>query len=120
MSSQVTIEMPKPYQVTPSEDDAIIKKAIAILASRIRDGESLTSPDAVRNFLKLRLAELHDEVFGCIYLDNQHKVIKAAELFRGTIDGASVYPRVVARECLAGWSWPALRRRGCCKLRGQG
>ena len=46
------------------------------------------------------LAERKNEVFGCIFLDTRHRVIKTVELFYGTIDGASVYPRVVAQKAL--------------------
>ena len=41
------------------------------------------------------------EVFGCLFLDNQHRVIDVGELFQGTIDGASVHPRVVVQQALA-------------------
>jgi DNA repair protein RadC len=44
---------------------------------------------------------LEHEVFGCLFLDNQHAVIAAEDLFRGTIDGASVYPREVVKRALA-------------------
>ena len=47
------------------------------------------------------LAERKAEVFGCLFLDNRHRVIEAAELFQGTIDGAAVYPRVVVQQALS-------------------
>src|SRR5690606_30491671 len=61
----------------------------------------LTSPGAVRNFLRSQLAALPHEVFACLYLDNQHRVIAFEELFRGTLDSASVYPREVIKRALA-------------------
>jgi DNA repair protein RadC len=60
----------------------------------------LTSPDATRDFLMLELALLEHEEFYCIFLDNQHRVIKAECCFQGTIDGASVYPREVVKRAL--------------------
>jgi DNA repair protein RadC len=64
-------------------------------------GDALTSPDITRGFLKYRLAPLEHEVFTVIYLTNQHNVIACKEMFRGTIDGASVYPREIVKEALA-------------------
>lgn len=64
-------------------------------------GEKLTSPQQTRRFLKARLRSYQQEVFACLFLDNQHRVIKFEELFQGTIDGASVYPREVVKKALA-------------------
>ncbi len=60
-----------------------------------------TSPGAVRDVLRAQLAALPHEVFACLYLDNQHRVIAFEELFRGTLDSASVYPREVIKRALA-------------------
>jgi DNA repair protein RadC len=64
-----------------------------------RDGP-LTSPTAVREFLHARLRDRPYEVFCCLYLDNRNRLIMFEELFRGTIDGASVHPREVVRRAL--------------------
>lgn len=61
----------------------------------------MTNPAATRRFLTARLRHLRHEVFACLFLDSQHRVIAFRELFRGTIDGASVYPREVVAEALA-------------------
>ena len=68
---------------------------------RLARGQVLGSPADVRKFLQLKLRCLPHEVFACLFLDNQHAVIGYEELFRGTIDGASVYPREVVKRCLA-------------------
>lgn len=60
----------------------------------------LGNPAATRRFLMARLRHLRHEVFACLFLDSQHRVIAFRELFRGTIDGASVYPREVVAEAL--------------------
>jgi DNA repair protein RadC len=60
----------------------------------------LTTPDETRNFLRLRLADCRNEVFGCLFLDNRNRIIAVRELFQGTIDGASIYPRVVVQRAL--------------------
>jgi DNA repair protein RadC len=63
-------------------------------------GETLTSPQATKDFLRLRLSRFEHEVFAVIFLDNRHRVIAFEEMFRGTIDGASVHPREVVKEAL--------------------
>ena len=74
--------------------------AFAILQDLHQPGLELPSPNHTRDYLRMLLAERKAEVFGCVYLDNRHRVIEAAELFQGTIDGASVYPRVVVQQAL--------------------
>jgi DNA repair protein RadC len=64
-------------------------------------GPALANPRATREFLRARLRDLPHEVFCCVYLDNRHRVIAFEELFRGTIDGASVHPREVVKHALA-------------------
>lgn len=61
----------------------------------------LSAPRIVREFLRMRLRDLPHEVFAVVYLDNRHRFISFKELFRGTIDGASVHPREVVKEALA-------------------
>ncbi len=64
-------------------------------------GTAIKSPNDTHDFLKARLGTLEHEAFCCIYLDNRHRVIAFAKLFRGTIDGTSVYPREVVKEALS-------------------
>jgi DNA repair protein RadC len=83
----------------PEGDRELVAKAIRCLEQKyLVKQDCLTSPEATRDFLKLRLYGLHYEVFACLYLDNRHRVIRYEELFRGTIDGASVHPREVLRK----------------------
>lgn len=63
-------------------------------------GTAIKSPRDTEHFLKARLSNLEHELFCCIYLDNRHRVIAFEELFRGTVDGTSVYPREVVKEAL--------------------
>lgn len=70
------------------------------LAQRLQRGEPLTSPELARGYLRSKLQDLPHEVFCCLYLDTKHRVIRFEELFRGTIDGASVHPREVVRCAL--------------------
>ena len=82
-------------------DRRLVAKAIRCLeAVYLTHGAALTSPDDTRNYLKLRLYGLPSEVFVCLFLDNRHRVIRYEELFKGTIDGASVHPREVVRRVI--------------------
>ena len=64
-------------------------------------GQAIKSPADTEAYLRARLRDLPYEVFGCLFLDNRHRVLCFSELFRGTIDGTSVYPREVLMEALA-------------------
>ncbi len=64
-------------------------------------GPALESPSATRAFLVAELRDRPYEVFCCLFLDNRHRLIAFDELFRGTIDGASVHPREVVRQALS-------------------
>jgi DNA repair protein RadC len=79
---------------------AVVEMSRRYLLEEAKDHDLLTSPDAARDYLKLRLAGYPHEVFACLFLDNRHRLIEYEELFRGTIDGASVHPREVVRRAL--------------------
>ena len=64
-------------------------------------GAAIRSPSDTEAFLQARLRHLGHEVFCCLFLDNRHRVLRFDEMFRGTIDGTSVYPREVVKEALA-------------------
>jgi DNA repair protein RadC len=90
----------RPDDLNPGEIDSLLDLALEVLAQRHRRGESLTSPEASRAYLRLKMGERKFEVFACIYVDNRHRIIAFEELFQGTIDGASVHPRVVVQRAL--------------------
>jgi DNA repair protein RadC len=81
-------------------DDKIIERALKILAERVREGAALTSPGAVHDYLRLALSGLEHEVFVCIWVDAQHRVIDIEEAFRGTLTQTSVYPREIVKSAL--------------------
>lgn len=66
----------------------------------LRAGISLNSPAETRRFLAAQLRDRPYEVFCCLHLDNRHRLIAFEELFRGTIDNTTVYPREVVRQAL--------------------
>ena len=66
----------------------------------IKSKDILTSSQATRDYLRAKFRDCQSEIFSCLFLNNQHHVVKLEELFRGTIDGAAVYPREVVKRCL--------------------
>jgi DNA repair protein RadC len=79
---------------------AALELARRSLAEQLQERPSLGNPRDSGDYLSARLRHLPYEVFGCLYLDNRHRVLSFEELFRGTVDGASVHPREVVRACL--------------------
>lgn len=91
------------YQVTgPVTRHQIITQAKTLLREALKQPESteFTTPQAVRAYLQLMLANKEREAFACLFLDNRHRLIKYEELFYGTIDGATVHPREVVKQAL--------------------
>ena len=82
-------------------EDQVIERALQILASRFKFGAALTSPSAVRDYLRLAIGSREHEVFVVVHLDAQHRVIGVEEAFRGTLTQTSVYPREVVKSALA-------------------
>jgi DNA repair protein RadC len=82
-----------PVKYAQLQAAAEISKRIA--HENLQRGQILTNPDLTRDYLMRQLADRSYEVFALLLLDTQHRVIQFVELFRGTIDSASVYPREV-------------------------
>jgi DNA repair protein RadC len=82
-------------------DDSLIAAALEVLRRRIRYGESLASPSAVRDYLRILLSGREHEVFVVVLLDAQNRVLSCEEMFRGTLTQTSVYPREVVKVALA-------------------
>jgi DNA repair protein RadC len=89
-----------PASEIADSQQATIREAIGILETRLRTTKAFTSPSDVKQFCQLHIAQEKDEYFCCMFLDSQHRLIAFERLFRGTVDGASVYPRVVVRRAL--------------------
>lgn len=83
-----------------AEQESVIALALAVLARKHRRGAALSSPEATRSYLQLEIGERHNELFGVLFLDNRHRIIAKEDLFFGTVDGASVHPRVVVQRAL--------------------
>lgn len=102
MNKIKTEDAPKYFTETIKEnEDKVIERALEILAKRIKEpGVALTSPDHVKDYLILSLAELDYEVFMVLFIDNRNNLIAAEQMFRGTINSCSIYPRVIAQRAL--------------------
>jgi DNA repair protein RadC len=80
---------------------AAIELARRALLEKLKSSAALTSPGAVRDYLRLSLGRREEEVFVCIWLDAQHKVIESKVAFTGTLTQTSVYPREIVKQALA-------------------
>jgi len=79
---------------------AVVEMSRRYLDEKMKRGDVLNNASEVENYLKLKLRHYPYEVFACVFLDNKHRVIEFEELFRGTIDSASVHPREVIRRVI--------------------
>ncbi|HHH38342.1 MAG TPA: JAB domain-containing protein, partial [Sedimenticola sp.] len=79
---------------------AVLEMARRHLYESLQRGEALTSPEVTRAFLLRQLRDHPYEVFAALFLDTRHRLIAYEPLFRGTVDGASIHPREVARRAL--------------------
>jgi DNA repair protein RadC len=83
-------------------EDQIIQQAIEILNRRMGEpGTAITSPQASKDYLRLNLADKEREHFAVLFLDNQNRVLgRPTVLFSGTVDSASVHPRIIVKAAL--------------------
>lgn len=79
---------------------AVLTMASRHLKESLKQQPEFTSPQQTKDYCQMLLASKPYEVFACLMLNNKHQLIEYRELFRGTIDGASVYPREVVKQAL--------------------
>ncbi|WP_130537873.1 RadC family protein [Thiomicrorhabdus indica] len=90
------------YRVRGEVSEAeILSFAQSLIAEKFKRGDALTSPSMTHHYFMHRLAGYEHEVFACLFLDNQHRVIKFEEMFKGTINAANVYPREIVKMALS-------------------
>ncbi len=80
---------------------AVLEMVRRYLRETLQRGDALRNPADTRNYLTAQLRDRPHEVFACLFLDTRHRVIAFDEVFRGTIDGASVHPREIVKLALA-------------------
>jgi len=79
---------------------AVLELGRRHLRETLTRGTALTSPSDTKSYLSAQLRDRPYEIFACLFLDTRHRVIAFEELFRGTIDGASVHPREIVKRAL--------------------
>jgi len=84
----------------PATADQILEAARQAIEHKMQRGASFGSPSEVKEYLRAKLAGFEHEGFAVLFLDSQHRLIDYAEMFHGTIDSASVYPREGVKEAL--------------------
>lgn len=80
--------------------DEVIQAAQQLLLAKVHERDVLSSPQAVRDYLRARLSTLEHEVFAVMHLDAQNRLIDYVEMFRGTLTQTSVYPREIVKEAI--------------------
>lgn len=83
-----------------TDETAILAKAESILRKRLERLDAITNPQDASAFVRMRLAGLEHEEFHVVFLDARHRIIAVEAMFRGTVDGAEVHPREVAKAAL--------------------
>lgn len=86
--------------LNPYHRTQVVQQALEWLEHEVREAAAMDSPMAVKDYLRLKLADRPHEVFAVMFLDAQHRVIETVEMFRGTLAQTSVYPREVLVEAL--------------------
>lgn len=88
-------------QYRPALAEEVLSQARRVLSQRVRRGATMSSPQAVKDYLLLEIGVLEHEVFCVLFLDAQHRIIELKQMFRGTVTQTSVYPREVVKAALA-------------------
>lgn len=90
----------EPRDLVDTEKEAVVRLALAVLDEKLSYGELFTDGGVAKNYFRLKLVDRKAEVFAAAFLTTRHALIEYEELFFGSIDGASVHPRVVAQRAL--------------------
>jgi DNA repair protein RadC len=102
MTTMTTLYVREGAEYRDAEPADILTRAQALISQRYRSGSPvLSNPQRTEEFLRLHLGGRDYEVFGLLHLNTRHRLIAAEDLFRGTLDGASVYPREVVQSVLS-------------------
>jgi DNA repair protein RadC len=97
MKHQVTDVCASPYSL---KEQRLLDRASKLLEREFKRGDTLTDPQQAGLYFRTKLSGYPYEVFACVFLDVQHRMIAFEELFRGSVDGAEVHPREIIRRCL--------------------
>ena len=84
-----------------TERESVVKLAQEVVAQELRDGPVLSGQRAATAHLQLKSARYERETFGCLFLNSRNRLLADEELFHGSVDRTSVYPRVILQRALA-------------------
>ena len=87
--------------LSEAERESVVELALKVMAREVADGPVMTGDTAAARYLQLKVGRREREVFGCMYLTTGNRLIRNEELFKGSIDRAAVYPRVLLQKALA-------------------
>lgn len=89
-------------QYRPASHDEVLSQVRRVLSRRMRRGAMMSSPQVVKDYLRLHIGVLEHEVFCVLFLDAQHRIIELKQMFRGSVTQTAVYPREVVKQALGG------------------
>lgn len=84
----------------PAPKDAVLIEAKRLSSQQLRRGVFVRSSDTAKVAIQNKLSGYECEMFACLFLDNKHRVLEWVEIFRGTVNSATVHPREVVKEAL--------------------
>lgn len=99
-SSNVLLVCDGEGQYRPASAEEVLQQARRVLSQRVRRGATMSSPQLVKDYLRVQIGTLEHEVFTVLFLDVQNRLMALKEMFRGTVSQTSVYPREVVKEAL--------------------
>lgn len=100
LSEQAFCDFPGLGRAKYAQLQAMLEMSRRYLQAQIQRQSPLSNPNQVKSFLLSHLRDRPQEIFCCLYMDSQHRLIACEDLFAGTLDSASVYPREVLRRAL--------------------
>lgn len=87
-------------QYYPASEKLVLTEADKLSGYRLRRGTMISSSDSARSVIGYKLRDKQSEVFACLFLDSSHRILAFKEMFRGSINKATVHPREVVKEAL--------------------
>ncbi|WP_267926062.1 RadC family protein [Desulfolithobacter dissulfuricans] len=84
----------------PAPQEVVLAEAKRISSYRLRRGAEITTPDIAKAVIQQKLGSYQYEMFACLFLDTKHRVLAFTEMFRGSVNQATVHPREVVKEAL--------------------
>ena len=87
--------------LSEAERESVVKLALEVMAREVADGPVMAGETAAARYLQLKAGRREREVFGCLFLTTRNRLIRDEELFQGSIDRATVHPRVILQRALA-------------------